>query len=114
MDALIVSHQRKTLSGLARLRHRAVDPKALADFFRESPRTVALSGQPRKKFMLLKLLELAQKAGFPLKIVASVDDSLGKKGKTTRHLEAVDYHHNSTSNASTATTKRSSTGLTRK
>lgn len=94
LDALLLSNQRKTLSGLARLLHRPVDPKALADFFRESPWTVDLIGQPRKKFMLLKLLELAQAFGIPLKILASLDDSLGKKGKATRRLEAVDYHHN--------------------
>lgn len=94
VDALIVSHQRKTLSGLARLLHRSVDPKALADFFRESPWRVDLISQPRKKFMFAKILELAQAVGMELKILVSLDDSLGKKGKATRHLEAVDRHHN--------------------
>lgn len=94
VDALIVGSQRKTLSGLARLLHVAPDPKTLADFFRESPWTVDLIGQPRKKFMLRKLLELAAKAGMELKLLASLDDSLGKKGKATRRLEAVDYYHN--------------------
>jgi hypothetical protein len=94
VDALLVSNQRKTLSDLARLLHRAADPKSLADFFRESPWTVDLIGQPRKQFMVCKLLELASQAGLPLTILASLDDSLGKKGKATKHLEAVDYHHN--------------------
>jgi hypothetical protein len=96
VDALLVSNQRKTLSDLARLLHLAPDPKSLADFFRESPWTVDLIGQPRKQFMVCKLLELASKAGLPLTILASLDDSLGKKGKATKHLEAVDYHHNHT------------------
>jgi len=96
VDALIVCHQRKTLSGLSRLLHQSVDPKALADFFRESPWKVDLISQPRKKFMLAKALELAQAAGIALKILVSLDDSLGKKGKATKHLEAVDHHHNHT------------------
>ena len=96
VDALIVCNQRKTLSGLSRLLHHSVDPKALADFFRESPWTVDLISQPRKKFMLAKILELAQATGIVPKIMVSLDDSLGKKGKATKHLEAVDHHHNHT------------------
>lgn len=96
VDALIVCNQRKTLSDLSRLFQLTLDPKTLADFFRESPWTVDLIGQPRKQFMLQKTLELAAKAGLELKILASLDDSLGKKGKATKHLEAVDYHHNHT------------------
>ena len=94
VDALIASNQRKTLSDLSRLLKDAPDPKALADFFRESPWTVDLIGKPRKKFMLLKALELARKIGIPLKVMVGLDDSLGKKGKATQHLQAVDYHHN--------------------
>jgi len=94
VDALLVCNQRKTLSNLSRLLHLAPDPKALADFFRESPWTVNLISQPRKRFMVCKLLELAGKAGLPLTILVSLDDSLGKKGKATKCLEAVDYHPN--------------------
>jgi hypothetical protein len=96
VDALLVCNQRKTLSDLSRFLHQAPDPKALADFFRESPWSVDLISQPRKKFMVGKLLEMAAKAGLELKILASLDDSLGKKGKATKHLQAVDYHHNHT------------------
>ncbi len=96
VDTLIVCNQRKTLSGLSRLLHHSVDPKALADFFRESPWSIDQISQPRKKFMLAKVLELAQAAGIVLKIMVSLDDSLGKKGKATKHLDAVDHHHNHT------------------
>jgi len=96
VDAMIVCNQRKTLSDLARVLHLAPDPKTLADFFRESPWTVDMISKPRKQFMLRILLSLAAKAGFPLQILTSLDDSLGKKGKATKHLEAVDYHHNHT------------------
>jgi len=94
VEALIVCNQRKTLSDLSRLLRRSVHPKALADFFRESPWRVDLINKPRQQFMLAKVLELAQAAGIKLKILVSLDDSLGKKGKATKHLEAVDYHHN--------------------
>jgi hypothetical protein len=94
VDALIVCNQRKTLSGLSRLLHRSVDSKALADFFRESPWTVDLINKPRQQFMLAKVLEVARAAGLEPKILISLDDSLGKKGKATRHLDAVDHHHN--------------------
>ena len=94
VDALLASNERKTLSDLSRLLLEMPDPKALADFFRESPWTVDLIGKPLRKFMLLKALELARKAGIPLKVMVALDDSLGKKGKTTKHLQAVDYHHN--------------------
>jgi len=94
VDALLSSNERKTLSDLSRLFKDAPDAKNLADFFRESPWTVDLIGKPRKQFMLLKALELARKIGIPLKVMAGVDDNLGKKGKATKHLQAVDYHHN--------------------
>lgn len=96
VDALIVCSQHKTLSDLARVLHLAPDPKTLADFFRESPWTMDLISKPRQQFMVRKLLELAQAAGIELKLLVSLDDSLGKKGKATKHLEAVDYHHNHT------------------
>ncbi len=50
--------------------------------------------KPRKPFMLQKLLVFAQQIRLASTIYVSIDDSLGKKGKATRHLEAVDYHHN--------------------
>lgn len=46
--------------------------------------------------MLAKALELAQAAGIAPKILVSLDDSSGKKGKATKHLDAVDHHHNHT------------------
>ena len=96
VDALLVCNQRKTLSALARMLHLAPDPKILADFFRESPWTVEQISKPRKHFMVRKKLELVTRVGLPLQILTSLDDSLGKKGKATKHLEAVDYHHNHT------------------
>lgn len=93
---LLVCDSHKTLTNLYRQLASNADPKTAADFFRESPwQAIDISG-PRKRWMLLKFLELAQKLNVALIILASVDDSLGKKYKDTRHLEAVSFHHNHT------------------
>ncbi|RPI34672.1 MAG: transposase, partial [Chloroflexota bacterium] len=65
-------------------------------FFRESPWKAEDISGPRKRFMVKKFLELARQMGIELVILIGVDDSLGKKGKATRHLQAVDFHHNHT------------------
>lgn len=96
LDALLVSQGRKTLSDLYRLWLGKLDPKAAADFFRESPWKADAISAPRKRFMVKKFLELARQLGIELVILIGVDDSLGKKGKATRHLQAVDVHHNHT------------------
>jgi hypothetical protein len=96
VDALLVCDSHKTLTNLYRQLAVPRDPKTAADFFRESPwQVIAISG-PRKRWMLLKFLELAGKLNLAPVILASLDDSLGKKHKDTRHLEAVSFHHNHT------------------
>jgi hypothetical protein len=96
LDALLVCNGRKTLSGLYRLWVGKLDPKTAADFFRESPWKVEDISGPRKRWMLKQMLEIARQLGIELVILIGVDDSLGKKGKATRHLQAVDFHHNHT------------------
>jgi len=96
VDALLVNEGRKTLSSLYRLLANSPDGKAAADFFRESPWKIEAVSRPRKQFMVKQMLEIAQKLGIKLDILIGVDDSLGKKDKATRHLQAVDYHHNHT------------------
>jgi hypothetical protein len=93
VDAILTSGQRKTLSGLYRLLAGEPDPKTAADFFRESPWQPEAINRPRKQFMVKKMLEIAALAGIKLEILIGVDDSLGKKGKATRHLESVDFYH---------------------
>jgi hypothetical protein len=96
VDALLVCDSRKTLTNLYRQLAAHRDPKTAADFFRESPwQAIDING-PRKRWMLLKLLELARKLNLASVILVGVDDSLGKKHKDTRHLEAVSFHHNHT------------------
>ena len=94
LDALLVCNDRKTLTNLYRQYLDDPDPKTAADFFRESPWIPAAISKPRKQFMLMKFLEIAKRLGLGSVILVSVDDSLGKKDRATRHLEAVDYHHN--------------------
>jgi len=94
VDALLVCDSRKTLTNLYRQLAADRDPKTAADFFRESPwQAIDVSG-PRKRWMVLKFLELAHKLNLAPVLLIGLDDSLGKKDKATRHLEAVSFHHN--------------------
>ena len=92
VDAMLVCPGKKTLSNLYRQISSEPDPKAAADFFRESPWEREDIGVGRKQAMLLQFLALAEKLRLT-KILISVDDSTGKKDKATRSLEAVCYHH---------------------
>ncbi len=88
-DALIVCDRRKTLTNLYREFVEELDPKTAADFFREIPWQAEDVGRPQRVYNL----RLRQVLGDASPIVISIDDSLGKKYKDTRHLEAVAYHH---------------------
>ena len=96
VDALLVCDSQKTLTNLYRQLAAKYDPKTAADFFRESPWQVVDVSGPRKRWMLLKFLKLAHMLHLDPVILIGVDDSLGKKHKDTRHLEAVSFHHNHT------------------
>ena len=100
-DALLVCERRKTLSDLARQYLDELDPKAFADCFRESPWQPADIRDARCPFMLRQMLEFARLLGYPPILWVSVDDSLGKKDKATRHQDAVDFHHNHTDSTRT-------------
>jgi hypothetical protein len=96
VDALIVCNGSKTISGLYRLLKGQPDPKNGADFLRESPWEPEAIGSARKRWMVNKFLELARKLNLAFEIFITIDDSLGKKGKATKHLDAVDIQHNHT------------------
>ena len=93
-DALIVCDRRKTLTNLYREYVKEYDPKTAADFFRESPWEAEMVGKSRQAYMLAELVAISQMLGLEDPIVISIDDSLGKKHKDTRHLEAVDHQYN--------------------
>jgi hypothetical protein len=92
-DALLVAEGPKTLANLYRLHVEATDPSAVADCFRESPWTAADLRRPLQAFALADLVQLADLHGLDKTLLVSIDDSLQKKHKQTRHLEAVDWHY---------------------
>ena len=94
LDGLLVSEKRKTLSDLYRQQASRPDPKSGADFFRESPWDVAELSQRRQRYLLKQLLQIGQQVGVSNVVKVSLDDSLGKKGKATKHLDVVDHQHN--------------------
>jgi hypothetical protein len=94
LDALLVCPNEKTLTNLSRQVASDPDPKNAADFFRESTWAVEAVSEPRKAFMVKSLLAAAECLHLKVPLLISIDDSLGEKDKATRHLEAVDYHHN--------------------
>jgi hypothetical protein len=96
VDGLITNEHRKTLSEIYRQYLIDLDPKAAADFHRESPWSAADVSAQRSRWMLTRMLELARHMNLPPIMWVSVDDSLGKKDKATRHQEAVAFHHNHT------------------
>jgi hypothetical protein len=94
LDGLLVSEKRKTISDLYRQQASRPDPKTGADFFRESGWDAVDLSQRRKRYMLKQVLQIGQQLGVLKVIKVSLDDSLGKKGKATRHLDVVDHQHN--------------------
>jgi len=95
-DALVVSEARhKTLASLYRLIVEAPDPSNGADTLRLSPWTAEDLRAPIRHFIVADLVAYAHQSG-NWTLYVSLDDSLDEKDKGTRHLEAVDYHHDHT------------------
>ena len=100
-DALIVSEVRhKTIAGIYRLIVDAPDPSNGADTLRISPWTAEDLRAPIRHFILADLLAYAQQSD-TWTLYVSLDDSLDEKDKGTRHLEAVEYHHDHTKSQGT-------------
>jgi Transposase DDE domain len=95
-DALIVSEARhKTIAGLYRLVLNAPAPSNGADSLRISPWQADDLRTPLRTFVIEDLVAYAQEIN-TWSLYVSLDDSLGAKDKGTRHLEAVEYHHDHT------------------
>ena len=95
-DALIVSETRhKTIASLSRVIVEAPDPSNGADSLRISPWTADDLRAPLRPCIVADLVDYAQEAD-ERTLYGSLDDSLGAKEKGTRHLEAVEYHHEHT------------------
>ena len=99
-DALIVSEVRhKTIAGAYRLIVDAPDPSNGADTLRISPWTAEDLRTPIRHFIVADLLAYAKQSD-NWTLYVSLDDSLSAKDKGTRHLEAVEYHHDHTKSQS--------------
>ena len=95
-DALRVSETRhKTIASLYRLIVDAPDPSNGADTLRISPWVAEDLRAPMRQFIVTDLVTYASQCD-QWTLYVSVDDSLGEKDKGTRHLEAVEYHHDHT------------------
>jgi Transposase DDE domain len=92
-DSLLVCEDTKTLAALQRQFLDAPDPSNMADFLRISPWSTNVARQGLRQFQVAWLLQQAQQHGLPKVLFVNIDDSLGQKGKATRHIEPVDWFH---------------------
>jgi len=84
VEALIVTDERKTLSGLYRQWVEAPDVSAVADFFRVSPWSGEEMGQGLSRFVMADMMQRAEAQGIKPIIYASIDDSLTSKDSHLR------------------------------
>jgi len=95
-DTVIVGEMRhKTLSALYEMIVDAPDPTNAADCLRISPWAVQDIREPLRGFVMTELIAHANLSGDHTLFV-SIDDCLTGKDEGTRHLEAVDFHHDHT------------------
>ncbi len=92
-DALLVCEDRKTLAALQRQFLDASDPSNWADFLRLSPWSARLVRDGLRRQQLAWLVAEAQRRSLPKVLFLSLDDSLGKKDRSTHCLEPVDWFH---------------------
>jgi DDE superfamily endonuclease len=92
-DALVVCEDKKTLAALQRQFVDAPDASNMADCLRISPWQADDVRAALRAQQVAWALAQAERTGAPKVIYLNLDDSLGEKHKTTRHLEPVDFHH---------------------
>lgn len=92
-DGLLVCEEAKTLAALQRQFLDSTDPSNWADFLRISPWGAADVRAALRRHQVAWLTAEAQRRGLPKVLYLNLDDSLGKKGKQTAHLEPVDWFH---------------------
>jgi hypothetical protein len=91
-DALLVCDSDKVLAELQRQFVECVDASNMADNLRIAPWTAEDVRQPVGQFMIREALARARAAGTLKAIYVSLDDSIARKHKHTRHIEPVDWH----------------------
>jgi len=91
-DALLVCDSDKTLAELQRQFVECVDASNMADTLRIAPWTAQDLRQPVGARLVREAVMCAQQAGPLDYLCVSLDDSIARKHKHTRHLEPVDWH----------------------
>jgi len=91
-DALLVCDSDKTLAALQRQFVECVDASNMADTLRIAPWTAAELRLAVGQFLIREALAQARAAGTLPAIYVSLDDSISRKHKHTRHIEPVDWH----------------------
>jgi hypothetical protein len=91
-DALLVCDSDKTLAELQRQFVECVDASNMADTLRIAPWTAEGVRRPVGQFMIHEALARARATGTLDAIYVSLDDSISRKHKHTRHIEPVDWH----------------------
>lgn len=92
-DAQITAECRhKTIASLYGLIVDAPDASNGCDALRISPWSAEDIRKPRRQFVIDEVKEYIQATG-EQQLYVSIDDSLGEKDKATKHLEAVEFHH---------------------
>ncbi len=91
-DALLVCDSDKTLAALQRQFVECVDASNMADTLRIAPWSAENLRQPVGAFMIREAVARARGAGTLDFICVSLDDSIARKHKRTRHIEPVDWH----------------------
>lgn len=91
-DALLVCDADKTLAALQRQFVECVDASNMADTLRIAPWTAADLRLPVGQVLIREALVQARAAGTLHAIYVSLDDSISRKHKHTRHIEPVDWH----------------------
>jgi hypothetical protein len=108
-DALLVCEDDKTLAALQRQFVDAPDASNMADCLRISPWEADDVRTTLRAHQVAWVVAQAERTGAPKVIYINLDDSIGEKYKTTRHLEPVDFHHDH--NESTKSTPRYKNGF---
>lgn len=91
-DALLVCESAKTLAELQRQLVNGVDASNMADTLRIAPWAASDLRQPVGQLLIREALTQARTTGTLEAIYVSLDDSISRKHKQTRHLEPVDWH----------------------
>jgi hypothetical protein len=92
-DALLTCEDEKTLAALQRQFVAAPDPSNMADFLRISPWDGAEVRGAIRESQVAALIAEAERTDAPKIIYINIDDSLGEKDKSTRHIEPVAWFH---------------------